>query len=769
MRRVLPFLLFAAVTLAVFWKFLFFGHTLHAVVLLEHQLGLEIQEPSGWFRPDRPRAHVADNLILLANHLRIYNEGLKSGEFRLWNPSLCCGLPIYADPMVHPFYPPQFVLHALLPPDPAYEIFLLLHLFFSGVALYALLRGLGRSAPAATAGGVLWMLLGYNSMWFSTGILAGVSVWGPLALLGIHRACSGGRLTPAAAGGMAMGLAILGSHPQHALHVFLFTLGWLAVSLFRARPPGFFVRRASALYVLLSVGCGLAGILTRLDTIANGYRNPDADFRFFYGDGGALARHALDAVVGKMVSFDNQLFDFEFTFHAGLAAVGLAAIAVIRGFRDARIRYLALVAGGTLVVAFVRPAALLLQQIPLLQLSLPSRWLFVFGMALTLLAAEGWDSLRDRAGRSTALGAALAGLAGAALLLAARTPSAVDTAIGFALVAAAALARRSSARLSGSLALVAILFELLPSFLIANWHVDPGPMQRVPPVVTAAASGTEPWRGTGALGSPQSTAWRSEHPNETPAAYPMIQDLTDGNNLLALFGVENPAGFEAIMPGSYVNYVLAAGGEIAPGGRSTVFLSFRTRLVDAMNLRYAFLPPGLPTPPRFRPIPGDFGSIRLYENPAALPRAWLVGSAIAARSEKEAVEKTRAPGFDPRTTVVLETEETLPPGGAVDGGVRFTHRSSDRLELHGSTRQPAILVLSENDYPGWEATVDGAPVPILRANIAFRAVALPAGDHTVSFVFRPEAARHGAAGSALFLLAGGIFTLVRRRVEGAPC
>src|SRR5262249_22819643 len=159
---------------------------------LENQLGLPVQEPPAWwFRPDRPHARVADNLVLLPNHLRIYNDGLKRGELRLWNPSLCCGVPIYADPMTHVFYPPQALPHAILPVEPAYEIFLLLHLFFSGAAMYWLLRGLGRSDLAATAAGLVWMLSGYQSMWFSTGILAGVSVWGPLALLALFRAAEG--------------------------------------------------------------------------------------------------------------------------------------------------------------------------------------------------------------------------------------------------------------------------------------------------------------------------------------------------------------------------------------------------------------------------------------------------------------------------------------------------------------------------------------------------------------------------------------------------
>lgn len=62
-----------------------------------------------------------------------------------------------------------------------------------------------------------------------------------------------------------------------------------------------------------------------------------------------------------------------------------------------------------------------------------------------------------------------------------------------------------------------------------------------------------------------------------------------------------------------------------------------------------------------------------------------------------------------------------------------------------TTEQPCILVLSELDYPGWRATVAGAPAPILRANGILRGLALTPGRHEVSLVFRPTSVYWGAA------------------------
>ncbi|HLF94642.1 MAG TPA: YfhO family protein [Planctomycetota bacterium] len=100
----------------------------------------------------------------------------------------------------------------------------------------------------------------------------------------------------------------------------------------------------------------------------------------------------------------------------------------------------------------------------------------------------------------------------------------------------------------------------------------------------------------------------------------------------------------------------------------------------------------------------------------------------------------------------------------------FTRRESDRVELRVWLKSPAFLVLADTDYPGWEAVVGGKPATIYRANIAFRAVAVPAGDHAVVFRFRPEPARHGAIGSSIFLLMGIGFVATGRfrKAASAP-
>ena len=63
--------------------------------------------------------------------------------------------------------------------------------------------------------------------------------------------------------------------------------------------------------------------------------------------------------------------------------------------------------------------------------------------------------------------------------------------------------------------------------------------------------------------------------------------------------------------------------------------------------------------------------------------------------------------------------------------------------LHADVKRPAFLVLADAAFPGWEATVDGVPAPVLQANLMFRAVALEPGAHEIVFAYRPTSWRWG--------------------------
>jgi len=93
----------------------------------------------------------------------------------------------------------------------------------------------------------------------------------------------------------------------------------------------------------------------------------------------------------------------------------------------------------------------------------------------------------------------------------------------------------------------------------------------------------------------------------------------------------------------------------------------------------------------------------------------------------------------------------------------------NEVELAVRTPVSGYLVLSDVYYPGWRATVDGAPAEVLRADYVFRAVMLPPGEHTVRMEFASWTWRVGLAVSIVTWVGLGVWAGVALWRKCAIC
>jgi uncharacterized membrane protein YfhO len=66
-----------------------------------------------------------------------------------------------------------------------------------------------------------------------------------------------------------------------------------------------------------------------------------------------------------------------------------------------------------------------------------------------------------------------------------------------------------------------------------------------------------------------------------------------------------------------------------------------------------------------------------------------------------------------------------------------------RIGLSGTEPKPAYLLIGENWHPDWHATIDGKPVPVLRADGTLLSVVLPSGAREVTLRFASAAYARG--------------------------
>jgi hypothetical protein len=164
------------------------------------------------------------------------------------------------------------------------------------------------------------------------------------------------------------------------------------------------------------------------------------------------------------------------------------------------------------------------------------------------------------------------------------------------------------------------------------------------------------------------------------------------------------------------------------------------------------------------------GDVKIYENLEVLPRAFLVHQAEVAPTEAAAIVVIRDPEFD-----VAERLVRLPRGdeplGVISRGqsspndrATITSYEPERVDITVTFDSPGWLVLTDTHYPGWRATIDGRPTEIFQANLMFRAIAVPAGSHTVVYEFKPRSVQIGAliSGLAALMLIGGLMVVARR-------
>lgn len=178
------------------------------------------------------------------------------------------------------------------------------------------------------------------------------------------------------------------------------------------------------------------------------------------------------------------------------------------------------------------------------------------------------------------------------------------------------------------------------------------------------------------------------------------------------------------------------------------------------------------------PLQNAGGSVSyLYELPGNNSYSWVAAS-YGAVDDSTALRDLRNGRDDPRAFVAVDTAATvngeriprktalLPPPSSITTRVLSFGAGFANIELSAPTTEGNALVVSENYYPGWRATVDGKSVPVVRAGFNLVGVLLPAGARKVAIEFRDPRYNTGRA-VTLASLAICVLLVARTRKRAA--
>jgi len=708
-------------------------------------------------------------------------RAVAEGAWPLWEPGLGFGQPLLADPSAQVLYPLTWVW-LLLPWSIAYTAFVLVHLFVAlfGAARLAARFGAGRAG--SWAAGLAFVLSGPVQSALNLWNHFPGTAWMPWVLLAFIAASRNPSIRTALALAGAVALQILAGSAD--LCAMTLALGCGLAGLHLLRPPR---RRRTAGFAACLAGVALAVALTcalwwpAADVVSRSARRDlPKDVREAWSlPGPGLARLAVPLDPARVpfepstwsALYDRPAQPLLYSLYLGLTPLGLALLALIARSGSRRALLLAGVAAAAVLFAMgphgplYEAACALLP--PLRIFRYPSKAAIPAALAIALLAGLGVRTLA-RAGSRRWAAALLVVLASAGSVLVVERFHAASTPAPFAGAALALVLAFSGAGLSTRLARLAALTLLVADLVEAHRELNataPAVLVTEPPAVVAELRREDGRRiyawdyvrpeGTAErlLGRPDAYRPLAGPPGLDHRA---VEVMAQRQLLIAatptFFGLETSFDFDnrglyasdqndmsyflARTEGTVVHTRLLQMGAVAK------LIAFHDR--DLGDLRLERTLPSLTGDP-----------IRVFSVPDPQPRAWLVGRARLADGAA-AIGTLMDPGFDMREEAVVASAVALDRASPARGSVRWIARLADRQRLETESSGPALLVFADAYDPGWRASVDGVEAGVLRANLTFRAVPVPAGRHAVELVYRPRPVVGGLAvsGAAMALAAG---------------
>jgi hypothetical protein len=707
---------------------------------------------------------------------RFLASSIHAGVSPFWNPYHYGGHPSVADPQSL-IFAPLFVLWALIDPTPslrAFDLIVFVHLLVGGLAIATIGWRAGWPPSACVLAAVLFMFGGAAAGRLQhTGLIITYGLF-PLAILLLQLALERRSLASALGFGFVASALALGRNQVSMLMCFALAAIVVGEIATAERPLRFLRERAAVLITIAIVGFALCAVPFLLTMQFAALSNRPSLTLEIALKGSLYPAHLAQLMVPDIYGVQDYFWgpgpatvpataytddSFNYMFVGFVPIVLLIWFGILGGgaFRRGRMLITAIAAAAVIYALgrYTPLFALAFEWVPGVdKFRRPVDANFVLVAALALICGHllsdyvraGLPRLRMMA--SVGLVAGVVALLAWAVIFSAQQGYGRESLIAVLMAAPIALgviAILAFARTPRARAIAASIVTLIAAGDLLWWNVE----FRLNAERRSAYSVLEEPRPADA--KVIDLIERLVHERQAVGERPRIEVIGMGGpwqNLAVVRGLEATNGYNPLRIGFYDRLVSPGEGNWRLDLRDfpASFDNYDCALARALGLEFVVLNRPIEQVPHLarRPVADVLQAgpdVWVYRLRDPSPRLKFLRRIQVA--DADAITTTGQLLASPSPDRVLIDDDTLPsgvyPAEASAGRARIVSWRADRVEIETDSDLGGMLALHDVYYPGWIAEIDGARAPILRADVLFRGLEVPAGRHRIVFRFAPFA------------------------------
>jgi hypothetical protein len=677
---------------------------------------------------------------------------IRQGQIPLWNPYNFSGYPLISNLQSSVFFPGNFVFLFLSTLWAWISLVIFLPLLFN-IFTYLFLRSLKLSRFASIYGGIVMMNLSHISVWHEQLIITQTVLFIPLVLWLVNKFFETGKkiyffLIP-----LFLGFCILGGHAQTVIYLYTIALVFMVYRKFSWKQILFCFS--------IAIGVAALQLIPTLEIYLLSAREGEATRKLFAPY--VLPWKYLITIFVPDFFGNPATGNFwgrnysDFQIFSGVSATAFAFMAIYHEWKKTIVKvFFGLSVFGLLFAMWPFAYVFHYLNVPIIATGVPARIILIYQISVTFLAAIGFNYWLENYGKLTLrklIPVYLMGVIFVFIWIFVRMQNGTNFDIAERNTLLPTLMCLKTIviltfccffpikRLKYVLATVFILISsvVYSYFFNKNSPFAPAkfafPQHRVFTFLQEQA-GVDRFYGFG-------TAYVDK-------------------NFATYFGVYAPEGYDSLYikrygellastkDGKLPKDVLRSDAEF--GSEDNVY---RNRLFDLLGIKYIldkndtpksnWEPDNLSFPEDKYKLVWQSYKWKAYERKTVYPRAFVVSSYEVIKDKQKIISRFYDPLFNPRQTVILEENPGLPASSdsISSSDAKISSYSPNKVVVNVSSKNPGLLLLSDTYYPGWKAFINGGETKIFEADYSLRAVKIPGGKSTVSFVYDPLSFRAG--------------------------